>query len=643
MPDFRYLISMTAHNPLELLSPARDLECGIAAVDHGADAVYIGAPKFGARAAAGNSLKDIAALIAYAHKYWARVYITLNTLLYDYELQEARALVVKLHDAGADALIFQDMALLELDLPPIPLFASTQTHNYDVEKIQFLERVGVQRVILARELSVKQVTAIRAATSLELEAFVHGALCVSFSGQCYFSQAVKGRSANRGECAQMCRLPYTLSDGRGAVLARNQHVLSLKDLNLSEYLAELVAAGVSSFKIEGRLKDAPYVKNITAFYRAQLDALITQDPHLTRASSGTTRFTFTPDPSRSFNRGFTGSFFNQRRQDMVSLQTPKSLGQTIGKVMTVSSGSITLASTEQLHNGDGICFFDSNDELQGVNINRVEGHRITPNSMAGIEPGIMLYRNHDHEFVRQLSGRSAARKIGVELMFEERNDGFTLRARDEDGNQVSAHINHPKEEAARPEKASETIRTQMAKMGETIFVLTQFTYTPAKTYFIPVAVLNQLRRTCLDALGSERRKLFPRRMQSLVPNSVPYPAQHLDRYANVVNTSAVSFYRRHGVVEIEKGVELQDSFAETTLMTTKYCLKYQFDLCKGDRGGAEELFLSDGKTRYRLEFDCAHCVMKIESLTAQIPGSGLRMNNAQSPDPQQGTRHWPPE
>jgi len=602
---------MKEPRPLELLSPARDLACGIAAIDHGADAVYIGAPKFGARAAAGNTLEDITALAAYAHKYWARVYVTLNTLLYDHELEEARNLVVGIHEAGADALIFQDMALLELDLPPIPLFASTQTHNYDIQKIQFLEQVGVQRVILARELSVKQIREIRAASSLELEAFVHGALCVSFSGQCYISEAVKGRSANRGECAQLCRLPYTLTDRRGAVLARNQHLLSLKDLNLSEYLADLIAAGVSSFKIEGRLKDASYVKNVTAFYRAQLDALIARDTQLCRASSGTTQFSFTPDPSRSFNRGFTDYFFRRRRLDIVSLQTPKSLGQAIGTVERVSSTSFILASTEQIHNGDGICFFDANDELRGVNVNRAEGNRISPNSMAGIQPGTVLYRNHDHAFLRQLNGRSAVRRIGVEMVFEDRTDGFALCAKDEDGNQVLTQIVHAKEEATRPAKALETIRTQLSKMGETPYVLTLFTYAPASTYFLPVAVLNQMRRTCLDALDAERTRHQPGRLQNLVPNSVPYPLTTLDRYANVVNSKAAAFYRRHGVEGIEMGVELQESFPETTLMTTKYCLKYQFDLCTGDRGGAEELFLSDGKTRYLLEFDCDRCVMKI--------------------------------
>jgi 23S rRNA 5-hydroxycytidine C2501 synthase len=602
---------MTEPRTLELLSPARDLACGIAAVDHGADAVYIGAPKFGARAAAGNTLEDIATLAAYAHKYWARVYVTLNTLLYDHELEEAHNLVVGIHEAGADALIFQDMALLELNLPPIPLFASTQTHNYDIEKIQFLEQVGVQRVILARELAAKQIREIRASSTIELEAFVHGALCVSFSGQCYFSEAVKGRSANRGECAQLCRLPYTLTDSRGTVLARSQHVLSLKDLNLSEYLADLVDAGVTSFKIEGRLKDASYVKNITAFYRAQLDALIARDTQLRRASSGTTQFSFTPDPSRSFNRGFTDYFFKRRRPDMVSLHTPKSLGQAIGKVESVSSGFFTLAAPAQLHNGDGICFFDSNDELRGVNVNQVEGHRIAPNSMAGIEPGTMLYRNHDHEFVRQLNGRSATRRIGVALIFKERDGGFALHAEDEDGIEVSAYVIHAKEEATKPDKALDTIETQMSKMGETAFVLTQFTYSPERAYFVPVAVLNQLRRSCLDMLADERNRHYPRRSKRLEPNAVPYPVKQLDRYANVVNAKAAAFYRRHGVEEVENGVELQESSAETTLMTTKYCLKYQFDLCKGDRGGAEELFLSDGKTRYRLAFDCDRCIMKI--------------------------------
>ena len=333
--------------PLELLAPARDLECGLAAVNHGADAVYIGAPKFGARAAAGNSLEDIAMLITYAHKYWARVYITLNTILYDDELHEALNLIKRLYDAGADALIIQDMGLLELGLPPLPLFASTQTHNYDVEKIRFLERVGIQRVILARELSLRQIREIRQGTKIDLEFFVHGALCLSFSGLCYFSQVAKGRSANRGECAQMCRLPYTLTDGRGNVLAENQHVLSLKDLNLSAYLADLVDAGVTSFKIEGRLKETPYVKNITAFYRSKLDELIEGRDSFCCSSSGKTTFFFEADPEKTFSRGTTDYFIRGRSQEIVSLHTPKSVGKLIGSVESIDTESFTLEPTAQ--------------------------------------------------------------------------------------------------------------------------------------------------------------------------------------------------------------------------------------------------------------------------------------------------------
>jgi 23S rRNA 5-hydroxycytidine C2501 synthase len=602
---------MEKHSQIELLAPARDLESGLAAINHGADAVYIGAPRFGARAAAGNSLEDVATLISHAHKYWARVYITLNTLLFDHELEDAHSLITRLYEAGADALIFQDMGLLELDLPPIPLFASTQTHNYDLAKIRFLEGIGIQRVILARELSARQIAAIRETTTIELEAFIHGALCVSFSGQCYFSEVVKGRSANRGECAQMCRLPYSLIDSRGNILAENQHVLSLKDLNLSDYLSELIAAGVTSFKIEGRLKDVHYVKNITAFYRARLDAIMAGQPSLRPSSSGSTTFTFAPDPSRSFSRGFTQYFFKRRTREMVSLRTPKSLGATLGQITSVTSTSFTVRTSEILHNGDGICFFDGDDELQGVNINRVEGEDVFPNSMEGIEPGTILYRNHDHEFTRQLRGKTSARRIGVALSFEESTEGFVLLATDEDGITAQSTIAHAKVPATNADRARNTIQTQMSKMGETIFAPTEFRYVPETVYFLPISLLNSLRRSCIEALEVERAKSYPRCEHSFVPNALPYPDKTLDQYANVVNDKAEAFYRRHGVNEIARGVELQSSHSGTTLMTTKYCLKYQFDLCDGERSASEELFLTDGKRRYRLDFDCGRCVMKI--------------------------------
>ncbi len=596
---------------LELLSPARDLECGLAAINHGADAVYIGAPKFGARAAAGNPLKDIDELISYAHRYWARVYITLNTILYDGELEEARSMIHQLYDAGADALIIQDMGLLELDLPPIPLFASTQTHNHNIDRIQFLERVGFQRVILARELSLKQVSEIRKATTLDLEFFVHGALCVSFSGQCYFSQAAMGRSANRGECAQMCRLPYTLTDGRGNVLASNQHVLSLKDLNLSDYLSDLVDAGVTSFKIEGRLKEASYVKNITAFYRAKLDAVIEERKGFRPSSSGKTTFFFSPDPEKTFNRGTTDYFIRGRRHEIVSLRTPKSVGKLLGTVQSVGNGFFALQTAEDLHNGDGICFFGGDDELMGININRVKGNCIFPNSMEGIEPGVVVYRNYDHEFVQLLKSDSASRTIYIDLTFDESPDGFELRAVDEDGNEATHRLAHAKETARKPGAALETIKMQLSKLGDTIFNAKSVTIRLKQAFFLPVGMLNQLRRDCITALVAERTRNIPRQVGTIIPNDFPYPEKHLDYSANVVNEKAVRFYRRHGVQEIEKGLELQTDASGKILMTTRYCLKFQFDLCRGDKGSAEELFLSDGKTSYKLDFDCEQCVMKV--------------------------------
>jgi 23S rRNA 5-hydroxycytidine C2501 synthase len=601
----------SARTPLELLSPARDLECGLAAINHGADAVYIGAPKFGARAAAGNPLKDIAELISYAHRYWARVYITLNTILYDNELKEASSLIHQLRDAGADALIIQDMGLLEMDLPPIPLFASTQTHNYDIEKIQFLERVGIQRVILARELSLKQVSEIRKATSLDLEFFIHGALCVSFSGQCYLSQAAMGRSANRGECAQMCRLPYTLTDSRGNVLASNQHVLSLKDLNLSDYLADLIDAGVTSFKIEGRLKEPSYVKNITAFYRAKLDAVMEAREGLRPSSSGKITFFFIPDPERTFNRGATDYLIRGRKHGLVSLQTPKSVGKLLGTVQSVGNGFFVLPTSNELHNGDGICFFGENDELMGSKINRVEESRVFPNSMEGIEPGVVVYRNYDHEFGQLLAADSAQRTVDIDLTFDETPDGFQLLAVDEDRNQATHRLVHQKEIARKPIAARETIRTQLSKLGETIFNANSVTIVPKQVPFLPVGVLNQLRRNCIAFLEVERTRNIPRQVKTIVPNDFPYPHKRLDYSANIVNDKAVAFYTRHGVEEIEKGLELQTDASGKTLMTTRHCLKFQFDLCRGDKGGAEELFLSDGKTSYKLEFDCEQCVMKI--------------------------------
>jgi hypothetical protein len=420
-----------------------------------------------------------------------------------------------------------------------------------------------------------------------------------------------GRSANRGECAQMCRLPYTLTDGRGNVLASNQHVLSLKDLNLSDYLSDLVDAGVTSFKIEGRLKEVSYVKNITAFYRAKLDAVTEEREGFRRSSSGKTTFFFTPDPERTFNRGTTDYFIRRRKAEIVSLRTPKSVGKLLGTVQSIGNGFFVIETTDELHNGDGICFFGENDELMGSNINRVEGNRISPNSMEGIEPGVVVYRNYDHEFVQLLKSDSARRTIDVDLTFDENPDGFELRAVDEDGNQATHLLMHKKEIAKKPDPAFGAIKTQLSKLGDTIFNAKSVTIGMKQAYFLPVGMLNQFRRDCLDALDAERARRIPRQVKTIVPNDFPYPEKRLDYSANVVNEKADAFYRRHGVQEIEKGLELQTDASGKILMTTRHCLKFQFDLCRGEKGCAEELYLSDGTTSYKLDFDCEQCVMKI--------------------------------
>ncbi|RPI06752.1 MAG: U32 family peptidase [Ignavibacteriae bacterium] len=597
---------------IELLAPAKNEESGRAAINHGADAVYIGAPKFGARLAAGNTLSDIAKLIEYAHRYWAKVYITLNTILYDDELDEARALIQSISDAGADALIIQDAGILELDLPPIPLFASTQMHNYSLEKIQFLEKVGFQRVILARELSLKQVREIRANTSIDLEFFIHGALCVSFSGQCYLSQAAQGRSANRGMCAQPCRLPYTLLDASGHILDQHKYLLSLKDLNLSEVLRDLIDCGVSSFKIEGRLKDKNYVKNVTAFYRQRIDEIIGQGGTHVKASSGNTVVSFQPDPAKTFNRGFTEHFIRRRSRDILSPDTPKSTGTVVGKVNKVGRSFFLLDASEKLHNGDGICFFNAQQELQGTNINKAEGDKIFPADMNGLDIGTVLYRNFDHAFAKELQTDSTNRFIPVMMRFEEGDNGFVLHLEDEDGVQARVSLDSPKNPAKNAQQADETIRRQLTKLGDTIFVCEELIVLWTQPYFLPVSLCNELRRRGIRMLEEERLKLYPRSLAQIQSNNIPYPVQRLDYSANVANKKAEDFYRRHGVEHIERAFELQEWTRGKTAMTMKHCLRFQYNLCTGKNvSNAEPLFLQDGRNRYRLEFDCQACQMKV--------------------------------
>jgi 23S rRNA 5-hydroxycytidine C2501 synthase len=597
---------------IELLAPAKNLETGKAAINHGADAVYIGAPKFGARAAAGNSLIDIAKLVSYAHRYWAKVYVTLNTILYDDELDEALVLIRSIHEAGADALIIQDMGLLELDLPPIPLFASTQTHNYSVQKIRFLENVGFQRVILARELSLKQLREIRSNTTIDLEFFIHGALCVSFSGQCYLSQATLGRSANRGECAQPCRLPYTLKDRSGIIFEENKYLLSLKDLNLSDYLRDLIDAGVSSFKIEGRLKDVNYVKNVTAFYRQRIDEIVEQDGAIGRASSGKIKAAFQPALSKTFNRGFTEHFIRRRSKDILSPLTPKSTGTYIGKVKQKERNYFILETEQILHNGDGICFFDIRNELQGTNINTIEGKKIFPSETAGLEVGTAIYRNFDYSFAKELQADKTKRFISVKIQFIEINDGFALHMDDENGVKIRILKACEKSPAKNQNQAEESVRRQLMKLGDSIFVCDELKIVWTRPYFLPVSVCNEIRREGVHRLEEERLKLLVKHTPGIQPNHEPYPVKQLDYSANIANKKAEAFYRRHGVEKIETAFELQKAVKGKTLMTMKHCLRFQYGLCTGkNTSDAEPLFLQDARNRYRLEFDCESCQMKI--------------------------------
>lgn len=595
---------------LELLSPAKNLETGIAAIDCGADAVYIGAPSFGARESAGNPIEDIEQLVNYAHKFWAKVFVTVNTIIYDEELEEVRSLIIKLYEIGVDAVIFQDMGILEMDLPPIPLYASTQTHNYELERIKLLDKLGIQRVILARELTIAEIKNIKQEVSAELEFFIHGALCVSLSGQCYMSHELSGRSANRGECAQNCRLPYSLIDANEEVVVANKHLLSLRDLNLSNYLNDLVEAGITSFKIEGRLKDVSYVKNITAFYRQQLDDIIKNNPAYEKASSGFSIIPFEPDPEKTFNRGFTSYFVNDRGDEVSSHDSPKSKGKYLGKVTSVTKDGFTIGTTERVVNGDGICYYDDKDILQGMNVNKIEGQKIFTTELHGIRTGTKIYRNFDFAFDKEL-GKESQRKISAEITFAETASGFLITAVDENGITVTNKIEASKEIASNKEHAIETLKKQLSKSGGTIFNVTNVNLELQQTYFFPVKVINEWRRGVLDNLEKTRvenhhREMFYKKNVSVSINEVDYKA-------NVVNKLAHRFYEHMGAQNIEPGFELQTEHANKTVMTCKYCIKDELNLCPfdTDKKVAEPLFLVNGNTKYQLVFNCKDCLMEI--------------------------------
>jgi putative protease len=610
-------LSIGNNTGIELLSPAKDFESGIAAINCGADAVYIGAHKYGARSAAGNSLKDIAMLIKYAHIYHANVYVTINTLLYDNELDDVQKLISQLYDAGADAVIIQDFAILQMDLPPIPLFASTQTNNTSPEKIKFIEQTGFSRVILARELSLEQIKKIRSKSSIGLEFFVHGALCVCYSGQCYFSFAKTGRSANRGECSQPCRMIYNLVDAGGNVIVKDKYLLSLKDLNLSLYLNDLIDAGITSFKIEGRLKDINYVKNITAYYRQKLDAILEQKAGFSKTSSGKVKLFFQPDPEKSFNRGFTDYFLNGNNPSISSFNSPKSLGKYLGEIISVHKDYFEINTTEKIVNGDGLCFFNDEEELTGMNINKVDGKHIYPNEMPELPLKTRIFRNSDHEFEKNLSSKYAERKISADIKITENNNIISILAVDEDNNRIEFGWDVEKQASLKPEKAFESFRSQLLKTGNSFFSFSKIEIDLRQSYFFPLSVVNNLRRKIILELEMERMRNHPRRERKPASKDLHLPNNKMDYRGNVTNIKALEFYGGAGVSEIEPGMELQNNFTGKVLMTCKYCIKNELGICPVKQGNKAEykepLYLIDKNKRYRLHFDCKKCEMSILS------------------------------
>ena len=582
---------------VELLAPAKDKNTAFCAINFGADAVYVGAPAFGARQNASNSIEDIKEIIDYAHKFYVKVHVTINTILTDEELSEAKSLIKRLYDIGADAIIVQDTGILELaerrEIPPIPIHTSTQCDTHTLEKAVFFDKTGVSRIILARELPLEKIKEICDATNAEIETFIHGALCVSYSGQCYLSQHIGGRSANRGECAQPCRKKYSLIDEKGNLIAENKHLLSLKDFNASRHLEKLITAGVKSFKIEGRLKDTNYVKNVVAYYRNQIDKFAQ------KTSSGKIFFDFTPDVNKSFNRGFTDYFLTGRKK-CFNFDSPKSQGEKLGIVTKVGKNYFEINSNIKLFSQDGLCFAEG-----GCLINKVEGNKIYPNSMVGIKTGMTIRRNFNSNFDKILTNSQTKRKIKADFVYF---NGI-LKVTDEDFNTVQITIPNgeiPKNSA----KMRENFITQLKKSGDSDFYIENVEISD-KLPFLPISQINALRRKILENLMSERLKNYPKEIQKPL-NYTQFPLKKYDYHANVHNQTAKDFYANCNCKISETSFESQCKKYNTPkeLMRTKHCLKYAFDICQKP----VNLLLVDEKgVKYPLKFDCKNCEMAVLS------------------------------
>jgi putative protease len=552
--------------------------------------------------------------------------VVINTILYDNELETCRQLIWKLYDIGVDALIVQDMAILELELPPIVLHASTQANNRDADKIKFLADAGIQRVVLARELNLHQIKEIHETTDVELEFFVTGALCVSFSGNCYMSVANGERSANRGSCAQNCRLPYNLIDGHGETLIKNSHLLSIKDFDVTNQIPNLIEAGISSFKIEGRLKDMVYVKNNVSFLRKKLDAFLEENKdNYCKASSGTCTYSFESSLDRTFNRGYTDYFVNERYQSIGSWESPKSKGQYIGKLIRTVGNSYEIENGHLLNNGDGLCYINEHNEAEGIYVNRAENGFVYPNVLKEIKEGTFIYRNNDAAFIKLVEREdSAVRKIATSLFLTENENGFQLTATDEDGNVSTVTLEHAKELTKNNESIAENFKTNLAKTGFTPYTANEITIHFSQNWFLPISKINEMRRAVYEKLSEIRIANYARKEFQIEKTSHPYPETKLDFTYNVSNKVARKFYERHGVTEIEKAFELQWDPGKSRVMTTKYCIKYELEKCpkyhKETLGVKlkEPLVLKQGELEYKLKFNCKPCEMEIWEKDAEF-------------------------
>ncbi len=603
---------------IELLAPAKDLIHGMAAINSGADAVYIGASQFGARANAGNSIADVEALAKYAHLYGAKVFTAVNTIIYDNELETCRKMIYDLYDAGVDALIVQDMGILEMDLPPITLHASTQANNRSADKIKFLADAGIKRVVLARELNLHQIKEISKATDVELEFFVSGALCVAFSGNCYMSVAGGDRSANRGECAQNCRLPYNLIDSTGKTLLSSSHLLSIKDLDVSDQIPNLIKAGITSFKIEGRLKDMVYVKNNVSFLRKKIDAVLEGSSEYTKASSGKSFYGFEPSLDRSFNRGYSHYFVNKRKSKIGSWDSPKSKGQFIGKLIQTNGNAYLIENGNTINKGDGLSFINENGETSGIQVNNVIDNLVYPNELKSINKGTEIFRSSDLTFAK-LVGRedSAVRKINTKLLLSETADGFQLLVKDEDSYECIASCVQPKEKTKNNESIIPNIKTHLSKTGNTPYSAEEIEIQFSENWFMPISKINELRRSVYEQLSAVRMDNYEREEFPIIKTSHPYPVTELDFTYNVSNKLARKFYERHGAKKIDQAFELQASKKNACVMTTKYCIKYELETCPKYHKNKvfeelnEPLVLTQGDRKYELKFNCEPCEMEI--------------------------------